>query len=86
MQRRGMRKDEELSEFDTLDATERTAMEGALSRCRVLVDKVVSELSERKLRISPASYRWRTFKRHWSTPLSSSNRKPTVRQKNRAAS
>ena len=43
-----MRKDEELSEFDTLDATERTAMEGALSRCRVLVDKVASELGERK--------------------------------------
>ena len=43
-----MRKDEELSEFDTLDATERTAMEGALNRCRDLVDKVASELGERK--------------------------------------
>jgi hypothetical protein len=43
-----MRKDEEVSEFDMLDATERTAMEGALSRCRVLVNKIASELGERK--------------------------------------
>ena len=43
-----MRKDKELSEFDTLDATEKTATEGALNRCRALVDKVASELGEKK--------------------------------------
>jgi hypothetical protein len=48
MLRCGMRKEEELSEFDMLDATEKVAMEGALNRCRALVDKVVRELGEKK--------------------------------------
>jgi hypothetical protein len=48
MLRCGMRKEEELSEFDMLDATEKAAMEGALNRCRALVDKVVRELGEKK--------------------------------------
>jgi hypothetical protein len=48
MLRCGMRKEEELSEFDMLDGTEKAAMEGALNRCRALVDKVVRELGEKK--------------------------------------
>ena len=43
-----MRKNEKLSEFDTLNATEKAATEGALNRCRALVDKVASELCEKK--------------------------------------
>jgi hypothetical protein len=48
MLRCGMRNEEELSEFDMLDATEKAAMEGALNRCRALVNKVVRELGEKK--------------------------------------
>ena len=48
MQRCGMRKDQELSQYDALDVTEKAAMEGALNRCRALVDKIVSELCEKK--------------------------------------
>ena len=43
-----MRKNEKLSEFDTLNATEKAATEGALNRCRALVDKLASELCEKK--------------------------------------
>ena len=43
-----MRKKEEVSEFDMLDVTEKAATEGALNRCRALVDKVASELCEKK--------------------------------------
>ena len=43
-----MRKNEELSEFDMLDVPEKAAMEGALNRCRALVDKLASELCEKK--------------------------------------
>ena len=43
-----MRKVEELPQFDALDVTEKAAMEGALNRCRALVDKIVSELCEKK--------------------------------------
>ena len=43
-----MRKNAESSEFDTLDATEKAATEGALNRCRVLVDQVARDLGEKK--------------------------------------
>ena len=48
MLRCGMRKEEELSEFDMLDTTEKAAMEGALNRCRALVAQVARELGEKK--------------------------------------
>ena len=48
MQRCGMRKDQELSQYDALDVTEKAAMEGALNRCRALVDQVERKLGERK--------------------------------------
>jgi hypothetical protein len=43
-----MRKNEELSEFDMLDVPEKAALEGALNRCRALVDQVARELCEKK--------------------------------------
>ena len=43
-----MRDDEKLSEFDTLDGTEKAAIQGALNRCRALVDKVARKLGEKK--------------------------------------
>ena len=43
-----MRKKEEVSEFDMLDVTEKAATEGALNRCRALVDQVARELCEKK--------------------------------------
>jgi hypothetical protein len=35
-------------EFDSLDAREKAALEGALNRCRVLAAKIESELCNRK--------------------------------------
>jgi hypothetical protein len=43
-----MRGREEASEFDTLDEVEKAATKAALERCRVLADRISSELGKYK--------------------------------------
>jgi hypothetical protein len=65
-------------EFDSLDVIEKTAVEAALSRCRVLARQIEIEIRKKGPSTSLTSRCWQTFTPPLGTLPMSSDRKPTV--------